>query len=678
MSKLLDKFNENYKDIYNRNSADPSLSSTTGQPYHRNDLGAVAQDLDPTLIGVGGESEQALEPDSISVTRDEGRMRRFEQSFIGQRFTQRQSDAQGGNTWAATRWYNKNNVKDHVDPTVHIKRHYNPRQTLEGLLPEGYENNGRLQGETSDFLISSSGPVVSRLASKHGMLNVKNQLAFGVSQASRGFISNKINALLAPVNRLVSKVRGQLGDASIEDRPEIEFEYLSQIYKANIYVGSEFQGHAWGHKYLPDSDIGVYTDLQSTAIGIGHRSITRPSPNKYEGANRLLLRAEQGISRAVSGGVNSLGRRLGLSSDTINLVRRVGARFLPRATDINLIRNVRRTATDIDDIVNSLQNIRRDILADDETQAGRLITILGEYKDSSWEADVDATVKIGTDTRNWTYMQDVRNYLNSGTGISIGKGSREDNILTEPGSVNEDNKDHAFGTKYYKDLSQVNLDGSIFKRDIPSGGDSDSIDVIFDTDDEPVRFRAFISDIQEQVNPTMNESNYIGRIETFYTYQKVVRELGFSLILHAFSPEELGHILNKVNYLSSLAYPHNTIGGYIKPTILKFTVGKLYKRQSGIITGISHAVEDNASWDIDRGLPMTVKTNISIRILDNRLHTHSNIKNQTTFMYGPNSSRGVEGGVEGGFVDRLVGLQVSRITPNIKGILRGNIGRFVR
>jgi hypothetical protein len=186
-------------------------------------------------------------------------------------------------------------------------------------------------------------------------------------------------------------------------------------------------------------------------------------------------------------------------------------------------------------------------------------------------------------------------------------------------------------SRYYKDMTQQNK--GVYKTEITDrSDDTDSIDVLFTlppttgpasdgsmgiqyNESRVVRFRAFIQDINESVTPTYNENKYIGRYETFYTYDKVIRDVSFTLTLQAFSEKELDHIRGKMNWLTSLAYPEKT-DNYLTPTIFKFTIGNVYSNQPAILQSLTHTIDNDASWDIDREHPMSIETNLSLRLLD--------------------------------------------------------------
>ena len=145
------------------------------------------------------------------------------------------------------------------------------------------------------------------------------------------------------------------------------------------------------------------------------------------------------------------------------------------------------------------------------------------------------------------------------------------------------------------------------------------------TKNEAVRFRALIEDINENVSPSYNENKYIGRYETFYTYDKVTRDLSFKLRLHAWSEIESGHIMGKMAYLTSLAYPESSGGsgpGYLTPLITNLTIGSVYTKQPCLVQSISHAIESDVSWDLLLQVPMSIVVSMQVRLLDKELYTY--------------------------------------------------------
>jgi len=260
-----------------------------------------------------------------------------------------------------------------------------------------------------------------------------------------------------------------------------------------------------------------------------------------------------------------------------------------------------------------------------------------------------------------SYEEQVQQYL------AGSRGGGKNISIASPG-MPQDGKFVAkeWNSRYYKDNIQQKF--SIQRKDIDTNFDVDTVDVIFGPvmpttifsgnelivrPDYSVRFRAFIEDINETVTPTYNENKYIGRYETFYTYNKVVRDLSFKLTLQAFSKVELQHIIQKMSYLTSQAYP-TTTGNYITPNIFNVKIGNLYPKQPCLLQSLTHNIENDASWDIDSQLPTRIVANVNLRLLDNNTHSPDDNDIYTPF----NSS-----------VDNLVNLGLAGFVTQRTGVI---------
>lgn len=146
------------------------------------------------------------------------------------------------------------------------------------------------------------------------------------------------------------------------------------------------------------------------------------------------------------------------------------------------------------------------------------------------------------------------------------------------------------------------------------------------TNDRLEPFRAILAGITETVTPNFNETPYIGRIERNIIYTGATRQLGFTLYVNAWSAIELQSIWDKVNFITGLAFPSGVSSdGYLLPPIVELTLGDFYKAQPGYFTGITHTIEDDASWEIERldndesksaQVPKTVQMQLSFTVIE--------------------------------------------------------------
>lgn len=349
-----------------------------------------------------------------------------------------------------------------------------------------------------------------------------------------------------------------------------------------------------------------------------------------------------------------------------NSILNLGRSFARNAID-QIVSPFRRTVSGIDAQLNGAQGTARpEIEARRSQYYDEVAKEYGQYTDENPFSDAP-NEQSGT-----SYVQALRQWKTEGNDrISIGVGSATRERGRSFGiSSATDGRKFIAQKRYYQDLTQVQdfLPFIGTDDDFTSTLDADSIDVLFyvnnpeNNAEERVRFRALLSGLQESVSPSYNENKYIGRYETYYTYNNIVRDTSFTLTLHAFSKEERNNIIRKMTYLSSLAYPADS-DRYLTPLVLKFTIGQLYFKQPALIMGVNHSIEDDTSWDIDSQTPMTIISQISLRLLDKRLYTYGYFRSLDTpfantienAQYMPNVVRERE------VVDTITGTPVSLV-----------------
>lgn len=134
---------------------------------------------------------------------------------------------------------------------------------------------------------------------------------------------------------------------------------------------------------------------------------------------------------------------------------------------------------------------------------------------------------------------------------------------------------------------------------------------------DPVRFRAYIKDIQQSSNPQYKEYQYIGRTEKFVSFSGAQREVSFKLSVLAHSQEELLEVWKRINYLTGLVFPFGVSNGVYQPNIARITIGNLYVDQPLYITALSTNFSDVIeSWDIDAEIPMGATVDIKGMLIE--------------------------------------------------------------
>lgn len=164
-------------------------------------------------------------------------------------------------------------------------------------------------------------------------------------------------------------------------------------------------------------------------------------------------------------------------------------------------------------------------------------------------------------------------------------------------------------------------------------------------------FRSTISGLSETFSPEWESNKFVGNPFSYYTYSGIERSVSFNFTVFSLSAREHKRSWQRLNFLSSLTYPQ----GYyenstaIKPPLIEFTLGDMYKRKASFIQSLSFSVDDTYPWNISNDedesyvsdvlssgerviddedltnykLPMLIDVDIEIQILESRGNTES-------------------------------------------------------
>jgi hypothetical protein len=114
-------------------------------------------------------------------------------------------------------------------------------------------------------------------------------------------------------------------------------------------------------------------------------------------------------------------------------------------------------------------------------------------------------------------------------------------------------------------------------------------------------FRAFLEgQISDSNTAEYNSFKYLGRGETFRTYQGFERSIGFSFKMYAQSRQELRPMYQKLNQLISQVYPdYSTTYNLMRGNVVKLTIGDYLYRVPGFIENINVSIDNsNTPWEI--------------------------------------------------------------------------------
>ena len=111
------------------------------------------------------------------------------------------------------------------------------------------------------------------------------------------------------------------------------------------------------------------------------------------------------------------------------------------------------------------------------------------------------------------------------------------------------------------------------------------------------KFPAYIKGFKDDFNATWNDYSYAGRSETYYTYSKFKRSVGFSLDIPCFNKTQLYEKHRALGQLASTTAGAYNTNGLLGGVLLKVKVGGYLNNEYAILNSISYDIQDDSSWD---------------------------------------------------------------------------------
>lgn len=178
------------------------------------------------------------------------------------------------------------------------------------------------------------------------------------------------------------------------------------------------------------------------------------------------------------------------------------------------------------------------------------------------------------------------------------------------------------------------------KKDAKSGNldDYDFIPLKFYSvaQNKTVQFRATITGLSESTSPSWDSNKFMGSPFSYYTYTGVERSVQFNFKVYSLNEQEHIAAWNKLDFLTSLAYPqgYQTVG-VIAP-LIKLTLGNMYVAKTGFIESLTYTIDDNGMWEIgldaagnidselkNYKLPRVVDVGLTIKFVENKSTTNT-------------------------------------------------------
>ena len=144
-------------------------------------------------------------------------------------------------------------------------------------------------------------------------------------------------------------------------------------------------------------------------------------------------------------------------------------------------------------------------------------------------------------------------------------------------------------------------------------------------DDGFIYFRGYINGITENLSPSWTPTNYIGRSEPVYSYERAERDISFNLAVYPQNRKEEEFMYQKINRLTSLVYPEymadkNSVTRMKPPFTEMFMahIGSKTVGQFGYIKSLSYTVNESGDWNALELLPRVFNIAISYQIVSKR------------------------------------------------------------
>jgi hypothetical protein len=111
-------------------------------------------------------------------------------------------------------------------------------------------------------------------------------------------------------------------------------------------------------------------------------------------------------------------------------------------------------------------------------------------------------------------------------------------------------------------------------------------------------FRAYISNLSDDINSEWTDIKYAGRGEKFYIYNGFTRRISLTFKVAALSVQEMKFIYSKLNFLMSNTMPDYNQNNLMRGPLVRMSVGSWLDSQLGKIDSISLKVPDDSPWEI--------------------------------------------------------------------------------
>lgn len=115
-----------------------------------------------------------------------------------------------------------------------------------------------------------------------------------------------------------------------------------------------------------------------------------------------------------------------------------------------------------------------------------------------------------------------------------------------------------------------------------------------------IMFRAFLDGaIQDTNTAEFGSFKYLGRGETFRTYQGFERSVSFAFKILVQTRSEMRPLYKKLNHLISQTYPdYSPVSRFMRGSVVRLTIGDYFYRVPGFLDSVNVTLNTDVGWEI--------------------------------------------------------------------------------
>jgi hypothetical protein len=127
-------------------------------------------------------------------------------------------------------------------------------------------------------------------------------------------------------------------------------------------------------------------------------------------------------------------------------------------------------------------------------------------------------------------------------------------------------------------------------------------------------FSAYMNGYKDNFDATWNETNYVGRSESFYIYNKFKRNVSFGLKIPCFNKTQLFEKHRALGQLASTTAGSYKNGLLLGGVLLKVNVGNYLVGEYAILNSLNYSIPDDASWDTSDNALLSMYLDVSFNL----------------------------------------------------------------